>query len=492
MIRGAVFNVLDYGATGDGTTNDTAAIQAAITAAAVAGGAVYLPSNIYLMSTGVTIPSNVTLYGDGGTSQLKRNTAVAAFDIITIQNGAAHIGLYNFYINGVTKLDNATAANRYCGIRIWANGGARPNDIEIVGVHIDKTTSGEAQIEGNRGAILLEDCYDIRISRCKFYDNRATAIFITTVYGSTAVNTERIQIQQCYGVGEVAPFAGGFPNGFGSFISGNSHKNVLVSGCYVDGFGFSNLSLNGPQSTVENNISINSKFAGINLGHSTAGNNCDNSVVDGNITYGNQYSGVTVVASKNIVISNNTSNGDGLTSGWASIRLLWDATYTTGATTNITIIGNQCLNNQNNGISVEAGAYVQITGNLISNCTGSGMFIRAKQAAETVWSFISNNVFIDNGGTGTSGVEVNTNVAGGYGPTNSVVKDNYFYSSNISTKQRWGITSVGDTTCSIQVNNNWFSSNYTGTSVNTGATVYGYALNKFNTSLLTNANIVNA
>jgi len=75
---------------------------------------------------------------------------------------------------------------------------------------------------------------------------------------------------------------------------------------------------------------------------------------------------------------------------------------------------------------------------------------------------------------------------------NAVVKDNYVYSSDIATKQRWGLVTVGDSTAVMQVNNNWFSSNYNGTSVNTSGGTYGYALNKFSTSSLTNANIVNA
>jgi len=60
MIEGAAVNVLDYGATGDGTTDDTAAIQAAIDA----GGHVYLPSGTYSV-TGLTLDDNLVLSGDG-------------------------------------------------------------------------------------------------------------------------------------------------------------------------------------------------------------------------------------------------------------------------------------------------------------------------------------------------------------------------------------------------------------------------------------------
>jgi len=68
-----IFNVKDFGAKGDGLTDDTAAIQNAIDAAAAAGGGqVYMPTGTYIVSGGeepsdgcLMLKSNVYLYGDG-------------------------------------------------------------------------------------------------------------------------------------------------------------------------------------------------------------------------------------------------------------------------------------------------------------------------------------------------------------------------------------------------------------------------------------------
>lgn len=59
------FNVRDYGATGDGTTDDTAAVQAAVTACGNAGGGtVYCPpGNYYFAGRIGTLPANVQLVG---------------------------------------------------------------------------------------------------------------------------------------------------------------------------------------------------------------------------------------------------------------------------------------------------------------------------------------------------------------------------------------------------------------------------------------------
>ena len=50
MIEGAVVNVLDYGAVGNGTTDDSAAIQAAFDALPASGGTVLFPKKTYAFS----------------------------------------------------------------------------------------------------------------------------------------------------------------------------------------------------------------------------------------------------------------------------------------------------------------------------------------------------------------------------------------------------------------------------------------------------------
>jgi parallel beta-helix repeat protein len=65
-------SVKDFGAVGDGVTDDTAAIQGAIDAInTVGGGAVYFPTGEYKITSTITIYSNMKLYGNGKASLLK-------------------------------------------------------------------------------------------------------------------------------------------------------------------------------------------------------------------------------------------------------------------------------------------------------------------------------------------------------------------------------------------------------------------------------------
>lgn len=71
MINGAFYNVLDYGAVGDGVTLNTTAIQAAIDAASAAGGGtVFFPAGTYKTGA-IFLKTQVSLVGTGRNSILK-------------------------------------------------------------------------------------------------------------------------------------------------------------------------------------------------------------------------------------------------------------------------------------------------------------------------------------------------------------------------------------------------------------------------------------
>lgn len=86
MIYGAPANVLDYGAVGDGVTDDTAAIVAAM----AARPCVYLPAGTYKTTSTITIPGESVVFGDGDNTIIKPTSSANSFQCI-LQSAASQI-----------------------------------------------------------------------------------------------------------------------------------------------------------------------------------------------------------------------------------------------------------------------------------------------------------------------------------------------------------------------------------------------------------------
>jgi len=100
----------DFGATGDGVTDDTAAIQAALDAVTVSGGirTVYFPSGTYLISTALNFNKHNVIYkGDGSSSIIKtKNGAVNFTAQFLFATGLSYITIRDLVIDG--NSDNNT------------------------------------------------------------------------------------------------------------------------------------------------------------------------------------------------------------------------------------------------------------------------------------------------------------------------------------------------------------------------------------------------
>lgn len=112
-------NVKDYGALGDGTTNDTTAINLAI-AALTNYSTLYFPAGKYLVTpgsiTGFASLSYVTVSGDGASSVLYSSATGATGNFLVFATSCSHITVQDLAIVG-----SATVRGSGIGIRMYAS-----------------------------------------------------------------------------------------------------------------------------------------------------------------------------------------------------------------------------------------------------------------------------------------------------------------------------------------------------------------------------------
>jgi hypothetical protein len=126
-----VVNVKDFGAKGDGTTDDTAAIQAAVNSLSLTGGTVFFPTGKFLVNSTVTISvRGISLvgngFGSGGTWIVNGTTNAPA-----IQFGSGT----RIYSNAISKMvfgqkAGVTAVSGNCGVYVNSCSGLSVSQIQ--------------------------------------------------------------------------------------------------------------------------------------------------------------------------------------------------------------------------------------------------------------------------------------------------------------------------------------------------------------------------
>jgi hypothetical protein len=248
-----VFNVLDHGAVGDGTTDDSAAFNAAI-ALAVQGDVVYVPPGTYALGSPVVLSLGVTLAGSGWNSHFTPRTNLVNSYIRPIATG--------FTGTQLIRIDPAPVDGSY--LNSAYQGGPRIKGLALSGYLVNNVSSAAINaIEISSG---VHDAAVIDVTAWQF-----------TGDGVKVTNSSGITFNNVISTTNTG-------NGF-NFITGITDTDIL--NCYSQGNGGDGYVLPNPNAVKlmgcrsEFNAGYGYKFTGLNYSSSVTNCNTDRSGKDG-------------------------------------------------------------------------------------------------------------------------------------------------------------------------------------------------------------------
>jgi hypothetical protein len=163
-------SVKDFGAVGDGVADDTAAINAALTA----GYRISIPAGTYKTTSTITIPGSRIVIGDGINTVIKPSSAVT---VVLLQSAASIIS--DLYIDGTNT--GASAIGIFCGDE--AGGGS--SGPTLTRLRVQNFTGANAI------GIYIRKALRVVVEQCYVYNNyngmyayESTGQYPTTVWVS--------------------------------------------------------------------------------------------------------------------------------------------------------------------------------------------------------------------------------------------------------------------------------------------------------------------
>ena len=364
-----IFNVRDYGAKGDGVSNDAVAIQAAITAAAGVGP-VYLPSGTYLVNNSCKLPSHSRIYGDGDTSIITPGPTFlssgrpapleatgAGFSNIIIEHlyvqgsVANAAGAHNISLQSTTTLSNiivrdVTSCNAgSTGVLIYC--GTTGSDILVDGVEASNNANDGVEID-SIGLIS-----NATVVNCHCNNNSRSGIDLASNCSQFIVSNNQCVGNALFGI---YTDGGQTPMNFSCIIS----ENVICGGSASVGIA---ATFTRYTQILNNDISLCSE--GIALVNSS---DC---LIQGNSIYQNSVRGINCDVSGLYVV--NPPPGVARDTNGALYRIVDTALAAFATPSRVSIIGNRILDNTSDGIWIKNGQYWLIMGNAFQNTASPGV-----------------------------------------------------------------------------------------------------------------------
>jgi len=358
-------NVKDFGAVGDGLTDDSTAINAALN-----GGSkrVYIPAGIYILDASLVVYSNTLVYGDGEATILYTKDAANVHAMINSDqvNGNLNITLRDFKVDG-NKVNQTGGATPYAhGVymalvdNLLING-VRSCNCEHHGIHVSNSTTSyrkqrisDCLTDSNgMSGTAISLARNIVITNCHSNDNTRTGFRIESLasnYGAL--------ISNCVASG----------NGDGGIVPVQDSYGIVISNCKLVSNGISG-SFDGIRMIAVYDVAISNCYIARNDGSGIG-----------------IYAGCKNIAISNCIIISNGQSTNALSTslGQSGISIKNSAT----ANSEISIIGchlydNQATKTQDYGIELgNTGTNVLIDSNIfganqtaamLNTSTGTGI-----------------------------------------------------------------------------------------------------------------------
>lgn len=344
-------NVKDFGASGDGITDDTAAFHAARDAVGVRGK-VIVPSGTYIVS-GLT--ANV----DYQTWEFSSNSAV-----VKMKSGASEI--LSITANGMTLVG---------GVFDGSNG--TKNDWSQQGIRVtgDGVTIQNATVQHSpKAGIYALNCNRITVSGCTIINSNYKGIFVQSDSASGPLNIYDIVITD-----NLVDNSSGWDGARGIGVRAGDENEQLANRItirhntvrlpYGQSIDTETIVLtNGADYIVEGNIVIGG-FLGISCANTRRG------IISNNLVRGFRRAGIEIpLNTADVTISRNYIDSDGVGSGYG----IWASR---GKVSDVVILGNSITSfpaGLSAGISFDNRSIVEgvtVSGNKITSEVASGQFV---------------------------------------------------------------------------------------------------------------------
>jgi parallel beta-helix repeat protein len=403
------YNVLLYGATGNGSTDDTAAFTAAGTAAAAAGRAIYIPGGTYIVNNW-TPPTNTLVYGDGMHDSILKRPNSAASNASVVNLTATGVTLRDLCVDG-NKANQTLGSNNvsitsgynYQLERVWfknAKAASGYGSGLAISSTSDQTNDTVTQVLGcvsseNDGAgVSIDECWNVTIDGNRATNNGGAGITLVNLDAPIEPASQRyISIinnvcldNSASGIAvlgtttdNIMPVYSSL-QAFNIIVSGNRCRGNAAYGiglqgqlmecinnqCYENGgttSGFyGGILFNAYSSICSNNICNSNAFYGIDAGGSVDSIVCDNICsTNGNAT-ANGGVGINIGGSTDTSCDDNVLINNGALGAGAGIGIQCAAYELSGSgagfpyrTSNVSICNNMIVLT----VSTQGGVYVK-------------------------------------------------------------------------------------------------------------------------------------